>query len=126
MNSSEQDHLLSAREAAHAQSQARPEIEARGVESLRTLYEAACGHSGQCRVIAAFLLGLYNGSRFPFNLTDLRMLDSSLFEHCIRVLHMDARVCRQEVHAYLDDGGRKFEELARQWRIIDHERVMED
>ncbi len=95
-------------------------IEAKGVESLKVLYQVANGHSGQCRYIAAFLLGLYNGARFPFDLTDLRCIDRELYEHCMAVLHMDARVCRQEVHCYFEDGGAKFEALAREWQLTDY------
>ena len=96
------------------------EIETRGVEALRVLWDVANGHSGQCRFIAAFLLGLYNGARFPFDLTDLRCIDSALYEHCGAVLHMDARVCEREIHLYFEDGGAKFEQLAKDWQLIDH------
>ena len=95
-------------------------IEARGVESLKVLWDVANRDSGQCRVIAAFLLGLYNGARFPFDLTDLRCVDSALYEHCGAVLHMDARVCEQEIHLYFEDGGAKFEQLAKDWQLTDH------
>ena len=99
---------------------ARSEIETRGVEALRVLWDVANGHSGQSRFIAAFLLGLYNGARFPFDLTDLRCVDSALYEHCGAVLHMDARVCEQEIHLYFEDGGAKFEQLAKDWQLTDH------
>mgnify|MGYP003601165290 CR=1 FL=1 len=90
-------------------------IETRGVMALRRLYELAIRDSGQCRYIAHFLLGLYNGSRFPFDLTELRALDDNLFEDCMAVLRMDARFTRKEIHEYLDDGGPRFERLARDW-----------
>lgn len=92
---------------------------AQGVEALQRLYDVACGHSGQCRFIARFLLGLYNGDRFPFDLTDLRCIDDELYEDCIRVLNMDARLTRREVHTYFEDGGRKWEALADQWCVVD-------
>jgi type II secretory pathway predicted ATPase ExeA len=31
------------------------------MEALRRLWEIANGHSGQCLVVAGFLLGLFNG-----------------------------------------------------------------
>ena len=73
-------------------------LETRGVAALRRLYLVACRDSGQCRYIARFLLGLYNGMRFPFDLTDLRAIDAELFDDCMAVLNMDARLTRQEVH----------------------------
>ncbi len=74
----------------------------------------------------ALLLGLYNGNRFPFDLTELRAIDDSLFEDYLAVLRMDARVTRKEIHEYLDDGGRRFEQLAKDWSVEDIERVRED
>lgn len=94
-------------------------LEEAGVEALRRLYKVACGHSGQCRKIARFLLGLYNGDRFPFDLTELRAIDDALFDDCVRVLNMDARLNKREVHTYFDDGSRKWEALASDWRVVD-------
>lgn len=94
-------------------------IETKGANALQRLYKVACGNSGQCRYIAGFLLSLYNGRRFPFDLTDLRGLDDALFDDCMDVLRMDARVTRQEVHNYFEKGTKKFEELADSWRIED-------
>ena len=55
---------------------------------------------------ARLLLGIYNGNRFPFDLTDLRRLDKNNLAMALTVLRMDAR-CRAEVHvilsALLDD-----------------------
>lgn len=94
-------------------------IETRGAAALQRLYQVACGHLKECRPIAAFLLGLYNGERFPFDLTDLRAIDDVLFDDCMMVLRMDARVMRQEVHDYFDGGTKKFETLAENWAIED-------
>jgi hypothetical protein len=46
------------------------------------------------------LLGCYNGTRFPFDLTDLRRLDDKNLSNVLTVLRMDAR-CRAEVHLIL-------------------------
>lgn len=94
-------------------------IEAAGVDALRRLYKVACGHSGQCSRIARFLLGLYNGDRYPFDLTELRGIDDALYDDCIRVLNIDARLTRREVHAYFEQGGAKWEALADHWRVVD-------
>lgn len=96
----------------------RPAIEREGEAALRRLFDVAHGDSGQCRVVAAFLLGCYNGERFPFDLTDFRCLDGALFDDCVAVLKMDAQPQR-EVHTYFDNGGQAFEKLAKDWEIKD-------
>lgn len=103
-------------QAQQAQSQ-RETVAAEGLESLYKLYEAAQGDTGQCRVVARFLVGLYNGQRFPFDLTDLRTIDDALFEHCMRLLRMDARQCKQEVHTYFDNGSARWERLISDWGL---------
>lgn len=100
--------------------QARAQVE--GEPALRRLFDIAHGHSGQCRYVAAFLLGLYNGSRFPFDLTDFRAVDSEIADDFERVLRMDA-FARQEVHTYFANGGKRFEALAERWRIPDVRRL---
>ena len=90
-----------------------------GVEALVRLLKIARGHSGQCRHVAAFLLGLYNGNRFKFDLTDFRCVDREIFEDCLEVLKLDYCPVR-EVHRYFQDGSRIWEDLAKQWRIRDY------
>lgn len=48
------------------------------------------------------LLGLYNGNRFPFDLTDLRRLDEKLRNAAMVVIHMDAAHTWCEIHVLLD------------------------
>lgn len=96
---------------------ALPEIRAKGKEALGRLFEVAHRDTGQAGVIAAFLLGLYNGHRFKFDLTDLRRLDGALHDDCLAVLRMD-HVPRQEVHQYFVDGGRRFEQMAKDWGLV--------
>lgn len=93
-----------------------------GVPALERLFAIAQRDSGQCRHVAAFLLGLYNGQRFAFDLTNFRAIDEEIFEDCMRVLRMDAVLLR-EVHTYFPDGGRRFEALARRWGISDLARL---
>ncbi|WP_084217404.1 DUF7673 family protein [Xenophilus azovorans] len=104
----------------------RQAIEEAGFEALQRLYVIALRDSGQCRFVARFLLGLYNGLRFPFDLTDLRGLDQAIFEDCMAALRMDARLTAREVHTYFEDGHNKFEELAKRWGVEDMMRVRED
>ena len=102
-----------------AYERARPAIEAEGKAALGRLWTIAQGDSGQCRHVAGFLLGLYHGGRFRFDLTDLRCVDSEIFDDCIAVLKMDSRP-KQEVHMYFENGGAKFEALAKRWSIQDY------
>lgn len=76
----------------------RQAIEEEGFEALQRLYVVATGPAGPCARVARFLLALYNGQRFPLDLSELRVLDTSLFEDCMKVLRMDARVTAREVH----------------------------
>lgn len=91
------------------------------LKALHRLWIIAQGHSGQCRYVARFLLGLYNGTRFPFNLTDFRGLDVETFRDCLQVLALDHHP-KAEVHVLLGVPGKDFEQLARDWSVRDHSR----
>lgn len=95
---------------------ALPGIRAEGEAALRRLLPIAQRDTGQSGVIAKFLLGLYNGDRFTFDLTEFRRLDRELFEDCLTVLRMDFAPL-QEVHRYFPDGGQVFEKLAADWGL---------
>jgi hypothetical protein len=97
---------------------------ARELGALQRLYELPKRHIGTSggNAAAKLLLGLYNGRRFPFDLTDLRVFDDTNFECAIAVLRMDAPRCRAEVHTVIDaiyaDGiytGHEFENWA--WNL---------
>lgn len=87
-------------------------------------------HTQQCpgtsgaRACAGVLLGLYNGSRFPFDLTELRLLDPSLRGAALQVIAADATFCKQEVHAWLNtlsasgEFGDRFELLAWEYKCF--------
>lgn len=74
------------------------------------------------RVAARLLLGLYNGHRFTFDLTDLRLLDAANLKRALALLEFDARP-RMEVHVWLNrmygraDFGERFEHLAHRWNL---------
>lgn len=87
---------------------------AAGEEALRRLMPIARRDTGQSRRVALFLLGLYNGYRFPFNLSELRGLDYEVMDDCLAVLRMDTSAL-QEVHLYFENGSSVFETLARDW-----------
>lgn len=84
------------------------------IEAVRRLVEVALHDSGQCRHIARFLLGLYNGPEYPFDLTRLRALDTNLADDCLSVLKADARGWfRKEIHLFFENGGKLFNEIGR-------------
>src|SRR5690606_8951321 len=91
--------------------------------ALVALWNATQMHIGTsgARAAAGVLLGLYNGSRFPFDLTELRLLDGNLLEAALEVIGCDATRCELEVHSWLNrvtgrtDFGQRFEHLAYDW-----------
>lgn len=92
------------------------------LEALLRLWPVAQRDHGGARVVCKFLLGLYNGQRFPFDLTDLRLLDHNLLSDVMQVLVMDSSP-QCEVHEHLNrllgrrDIGHRFELLACDWRL---------
>lgn len=88
----------------------RQRAHAAGLPALERLAAVARQDSGQARIIGLFLLGLYNGSAYPFDLTQLRSLDAQLFGDCLAVLHLDYYP-EQEVHEYLPAGNALFAHL---------------
>ncbi len=89
-------------------------------ESLVRLWNITQEHPGTsgARVAAGVLLGLYNGNRFPFDLTELRCFDSGNLAVALEVIRSDASCCQMEVHEWLNrltgrrDFGDRFEHLA--------------
>jgi hypothetical protein len=75
----------------------REDTERRGIPALARLIKIAHGDTGQCGRVRRFLLGLYNGGTFPFDLTDLRAVDRAIQEDALAVLAMDMTP-RVEVH----------------------------
>lgn len=84
-----------------------------GLPALSRLAKIAQGDTGQASTVRLFLLGLYNGHRFPFDLTNLRGLDLQLFLDCMAVLNLDARYTVQEIHCYFENGSELFEGWAK-------------
>jgi len=93
------------------------------LEALIALWNVAQNDTGQSGVCARLLLGLYNGRRFPFDLTELRRLDSALLRAAFDVLAMDANLNWPEVHEVLNrafgrrDFGHRLEHMAHSWRL---------
>jgi hypothetical protein len=77
------------------------EIMERARAGLERIVKAIEEHpgTGQARRLVRFLAGVYNGSDFPFDLTDLRALDTELANACIDYLNYD-RLSKAEVHTH--------------------------
>lgn len=92
------------------------------LEALLRLWQLAQGDHGGSNVAAKLLLGLYNGQRFPFDLTELRRLDGYYMSCVLNVLALDHSPLR-EVHDHLNkmlqrqDMGPRFELMAHRWRL---------
>lgn len=95
----------------------------KGVAPLLRLFEEAKKTGEQSITIRKFLLGCYDGSRFPFDLTDFRTLSFNFWQDCMTVLAMEWSPSN-EVHEYLDsskygelvNGGELFETWAKALR----------
>lgn len=66
-------------------------------DTARTMLDTSGGSA-----CGKLLLGLYNGERFPFDLTELRRLDHGLYAAAMLVIEMDARHTWCEIHVLLD------------------------
>lgn len=92
------------------------------IKALELLWQTAQRDHGGSRVCVKLLLGLYNGTRFPFELTELRCLDQEHLDAALAVIRMDASP-KMEVHELLNrlygrsDMGPRFELLARAWKL---------
>lgn len=91
--------------------------------SLLALWELAQRDCGGSRVALRLLCGLYNGQRFPFDLTDLRALDQRYLAAALTAITADASGPVREVHELLNDllgvrtVGPQLEILAYEWRF---------
>jgi len=90
----------------------------RAQEALQII-ETAIGNnptSGQARRLVGFLAGVYNGSDYPFDLTDLRTLDTRLANACVDYLNYD-RLGKREVHHHLAGGDRRLHQWLEDYGI---------
>jgi len=92
----------------------RAQIKADGISALARLIAATRHDSGQSAVIGRFLLGLWNGAAYPFDLVTLRGLDIALHTDCIAVLRLDEGA-ELEVHEYIEGGTAIWTEFRKRW-----------
>lgn len=83
-------HMLDALAGLRDYEARLPAVRAAGQAALERLSSAAEIGSGQSIVIKRFLLGCYDGTRFPFDLQSLRALDYNLVGDCLAVLLLEA------------------------------------
>lgn len=81
-----------------------------GIPALERLMELAQGDTGQARIVGRFLLGLYNGTAYPFPLFNLRSLDMDIWDDCMAVLALD-QFPEKEIHLILPNGSQVFDRL---------------
>jgi hypothetical protein len=93
-------------------------IELRAMAALQTIENAINDHptTGQARRLVLFLAGLYNGQDYPFDLTELRGLDTKLANACLDYLNYD-RLGIKEVHKHLANGDRDLHRWLEDYRI---------
>ena len=101
-----------------AQEQSVREITARAIEALSVITTAIRKHpgTGQARRLVRFVAACYNGTDYPFDLTDLRGLDTRLASACLDYLDYD-RLSICEIHDHLPDGERTLLQWLRDYDI---------
>jgi hypothetical protein len=72
--------------------------------------------TGQAGRLVRFLAGIYNGYDYPFDLTDLRALDTELANACLDYLNYD-RLGKAEVHKHLSGGDRELQQWIERYGI---------
>ncbi len=72
--------------------------------------------TGQAGRLVRFLAGLYNGHDYPFDLTELRALDTDLANAALDYLNYD-RLGKREVHHHLSGGDRELHQWLRDYAV---------
>jgi len=83
------------------------QIKTRAMAALQDIEKAINDHptTGQAKRLVRFLAGIYNGQDYPFDLTELRGLDTKLANACMDYRNYD-RLGIKEVHKHLANGDR--------------------
>ncbi|MEO7208179.1 MAG: hypothetical protein ABI145_15685 [Steroidobacteraceae bacterium] len=97
--------IAGARPRIDALLQDENEVKARAMSALSLIEDAINDHpsTGGARRLVRFLAGVYNGQDYPFDLTELRGLDTNLANACMDYLNYD-RLGIQEVQKHLTNG----------------------
>ncbi|MGC8518855.1 MAG: DUF7673 family protein [Steroidobacteraceae bacterium] len=94
------------------------EIVSRAMVALERI-EAHPG-TGQASRLVKFLAGVYNGEDFPFDLGELRALDTEFATACLDYLNYD-RLGKREVHKHLKNGDRDLHGWLERYDLLPHE-----
>ena len=92
-------------------------IKLRATAALQAIEKAINDHptTGGAKRLVRFLAGLYNGQDYPFDLTELRSLDTNLAP-CLDYLNYD-RLGSKEVHKHLANGERDLHRWLQEYQI---------
>jgi hypothetical protein len=106
------------RPRARAEEQTTQQLIVRAMTALGVISAAIRQHpgTGQTRRLVRFIAGCYNGSDYPFDLTDLRALDTPLARACLDYLDYD-RLSIEEVHHHLPGGEQTLHEWLRDYDV---------
>ena len=98
------------------------EIVRRAMAALEKIEAAIEAHpgTGQARRPVKFLAGVYNGEDYPFDLTELRALDTELANACLDYLNYD-RLGKREVHKHLKNGDRDLHRWLERYDLLPRE-----
>ena len=93
-------------------------INTRAITALADIEKAINDHptSGQAKRLVRFLAGMYNGQDYPFDLSELRGLDTKLANACVDYLNYD-RLGVKEVHKHLANGERDLHRWLEDYHI---------
>lgn len=81
-------------------------------EALTKVIKTALDDCGGGRVCRDFLLSLYNGHAYPFNMNGLCNLDSCLYAACITIMNINCRPNPPfEIHEWFVNGNEVFDRL---------------
>jgi hypothetical protein len=96
------------RERALTLERERATIQAQAVAALEVIITAVRAHpgTGQARRLVQFLAGVYCGSDYPFDLSELRGLETKLANACLDYLNYD-RLGIRDLDRHLGGYGRR-------------------
>lgn len=109
------DSLINALTQIWTYQRRRPAIIHTGTQALNRLIPIALSRTETAKTVGRFLLGLYDGATFRFDLKQLQGLGVREFEDCLQVLEMDYTP-EVEVHQRIDEGEHVWRELMDLWR----------
>lgn len=88
----------------------------RALDRLLVLLATAERTDQQAKVVARFIAGVSDGVRYPFDLTEFRLLTPALVEDCLAVVRLDL-VSWQGAVDYIEGGRRVIDGIIERWGI---------